>query len=329
MQSHTVARVSQPYGQHLTPIATHATLEPLPQEAPENPNMIPVLLRRSHSSKVESITASLEVNDKAAGEHLLQIWHPSIDGLIRRTAHDYDLIMNYERDAEGGQRWLPEDIAKIRDIGKHLHSSIFALRRWQRVAATRGIQDKKTMQQIGTDANLLRLLCERVQKAINKYEQKCEFELLRDSRYAQDEDGNFYKPTTPRQYVSGSPRRIAQPSMERADDATLIRLYGHNQAASLPEKYYKDICAGSRSVRLPPGLRDCSCHPLKRNLAFDFAFQQTPFDKMRAEAVYQTVPRSDRVASGRVFKTYRDPSPGKVPLLTVFPLCFVKYEATY
>ena len=162
-------------------------------EAFNNPNLIPVITHRSQ--------AVGPVGRVWHEERLPQIWHPSVDELIRRTEHAYDLVLNYERDAKGGQRWMPEDIEKIRKVGVRLHQDIFALRRRQRDIAEQGDRDKVMMQQIKKEANSLKLLCERIQQAINKYEQKCGFELLRDGVYAQDEDGNFYKPTAPQRYL--------------------------------------------------------------------------------------------------------------------------------
>lgn len=279
-----------PSSQSLRPATSRTsrtTPEP-PSQMLKNPNLIPVMPRYPQSTALTSPIAGrdqgYEQEEEPARKRLPQIWHPSIDDLIRRTAHDYDLVMNYERDAEGGQRWLSEDVARIRDIGRHLHNDIFALRRWQRVVAEEGDQDKTMIQKIKRDANFLKLLCERIQKAINKYEQKCGIELLKNGVYAQDEDGNFYKPTSPQQYMAegGFLQEVAHPSIETTEDDILGRLYGHNQHVHLPEEH-------------------------QRNPTFDSASSQPPFPKPNSKPAYQTPPRNDRVLSGRISKPHQDP----------------------
>ncbi|KAJ4361440.1 hypothetical protein N0V95_001857 [Ascochyta clinopodiicola] len=270
--------LSQPllYDLRMTP-ANHGMSGP-PCQAFKNPNLIPVVSRRTQNTKITSPIMNLQQHGELDEGRLPQIWHPSIDNLMRRTAHDYDMVMNYERDAEGGQRWVPKDVATIRDVGKRLHSDIFALRYWQRVVSEQGDQDKKMMQQIKRDANFLKLLCERVQRAINRYEQKCEIELLRDGVYAQDEDGNFYKPVVPQQYVAegGFLRDIARPSIEGTEDDRPKR----------PRK------ASEEAQRLPKTLP-------KRNTAHDSTSWQPPFDKIKTEDTYQsTPPHSDRLERG-------------------------------
>lgn len=299
------------FDQRLSPATTHATPEPSIQTF-KNPNLIPVVPRHSHTAQSFSPAGESQQYEETGEERLPQIWHTSIDDLIRRTAHDYDLIVNYERDAEGGQRWLPRDIAHIRDVGKNLHRDIFALRRWQRVVAEQGDQDKTMMMHIKREANFLKLQCERVQRAIVKYEQKCEFELLRDGVYAQDENGNFYKPTTPQQFVAegGYPQDVPRPSTEDVEDDSLGRSQDHHQDV------YQDY-GGTTRLEIPSDTETLS--PLKRNLASDFAFQFTPFDKPKREATHQksgaahqsTSSRSGRVSDGRVSKPYRDQPHGK------------------
>ncbi|KAF3006836.1 hypothetical protein E8E13_010660 [Curvularia kusanoi] len=175
-------------------VSTTGTQQSQPSTEPfRNPNLIPVVSRRSQTTSASGSPES--------EMPLPQVWHPSLDDFIRRTANAYDLVMNYERDAEGGQRWVSKDIAKIRKAGKTLHSDIFALRHLQQQVAQQGDKDEYFIMKIKREANKLKLLCERVQQAISKHEQKCELELLRDGVYAQDEDGNFYKPTSPQRYM--------------------------------------------------------------------------------------------------------------------------------
>ncbi|KZM24276.1 hypothetical protein ST47_g4599 [Ascochyta rabiei] len=306
--------LSQPllYDSRLVPV-THGTSEP-PRQAFKNPNLIPVVSRRPQNTKVASPKVNLQQHGELEEERLPQIWHPSIDDLMRRTAHDYDMVMNYERDAEGGQRWLSEDIATIRDVGKRLHSDIFALRHWQRVIAQQGDQDKKMMQQVKRDANFLKLLCERIQRAINRYEQKCEFELMRDGVYAQDEDGNFYKPIAPHQYVAGVGflQDVTRPSIEITEgDRPSLH---DDRAISLHKECY-DKTTGPEEIRMiPEEAQRSPKYPPKRNPAFDFASRQAPFDEIKTEAACQSAPRrSDRVLDARISKARRDVPPGKAP----------------
>ncbi|KAL1604377.1 hypothetical protein SLS59_004175 [Nothophoma quercina] len=121
----------------MTPAPGPIIPEP-PAQTFKTPNLIPVTPHHARISKDALLAADPDQDEEPEEEQLPQIWHPSIDDLIRRTARDYDLVMNYERDAEGGQRWLQDDIARIRDVGKHLHGDIFALRRWQRVVTEQG-----------------------------------------------------------------------------------------------------------------------------------------------------------------------------------------------
>lgn len=299
------------WNRSMTPAPGPIIPEP-PAQTFKNPNLIPVTPHHARISKDALLAADPDQDEEPEEEQLPQIWHPSIDDLIRRTARDYDLVMNYERDAEGGQRWLQDDIARIRDVGKHLHGDIFALRRWQRVVTEQGDQDKQMMMHVKREANFLKLLCERVQRAINKYEQKCGFELLRDGIYAQDEDGNFYKPTTPQEYVAegGYLQNLAQHNTETGEDET---------PAYRPEEYYDEPTENSRMNWPSTGARTPLLQTTKRNLAFDFAFQRTPFEKLKDEAARQktevglrpTFRHPDRVLHGKITKTYTEASHGK------------------
>jgi hypothetical protein len=307
---------------------TQAMPEP-PAETLRNPNLISVVLRRSRLSKVSSPAREFHQDEEQEDERSPLIWHTSFDDLVRRTAHDYDLVMNYERDAEGGQRWLPEDIATIRNVGKHLHGDIFALKRWQRVVAEQGDQDKKVMMYINRDAKFLKLLCERVQRAINKYEQKCGFELLRDGVYAQDENGNFYKPIPSQQHVAegGFLQDVAQHNIGNAEGG---------RPALHPEEHYSEPVTSSRRYRTPPKAYTSRNHMPKRNLAFDFASQRTPFDKFKEEVALQKsfttlqspAHRPDRVLNDRISKTHQGPPPGRHPLPLPLPTQR-QVEATY
>ncbi|KAG9199733.1 hypothetical protein G6514_007958 [Epicoccum nigrum] len=257
-------------------------------EAFKNPNLIPVISFRS-----QTVGAS---GSKGQEVQLPQIWHTSLDDLMRRTAHAYDLVLNYERDAAGGQRWMPEDIEKIRKVGKHLHSDMFALRRRQRHVAEQGDRDKVMMQQIKKEANSLKLLCERIQQAINKYEQKCEFELLRHGVYARDEDGNFYKPTAPQQYLDegGFVQSVPESHFEHGEYYHLTEEHRrHAQSVPFSDRY--------------------TSRPPQSNRTFDSTLQNIPphgttADVRRSQSRsrhWAPSPRVDRVLDDRVSKSRR------------------------
>ncbi|KAJ4381787.1 hypothetical protein N0V86_003152 [Didymella sp. IMI 355093] len=284
----------------------------------KNPNLMPVVPRLAQTAQPSLPVRELEQHEEIEEERLPQIWHTSIDDLIRRTAHDYDLIMNYERDAEGGQRWTPGDITHIRDVGKDLHRDIFALRRWQRVVAQQGDQDKTVMMHIKREANFVKLLCERVQSVIVKYEQKCNLELLRDGVYAQDEDGNLYKPTTPQDLVAegGYPRNVPQSSNEDIGDGSWDYLQGQDQGVH--QDYDSAAWLGA-----PTDTR-LSSSSSKRNLAFDLTFQSTPFDRLKKEDTYRKSSaatdqppalRPGWLLDGRISKPYLDAPRGKLSLM--------------
>ena len=245
-------------------------------EAFNNPNLIPVTTRGRIWRE----------------ERLPQIWHPSIDDLIRRTQNAYDLVLNYERDAKGGQRWTPDDIAKIRNVGKHLHSDVLALRCRQRDIAEQGDRDKLMMQQIKKEANSLKLLCERIQQAISKYEQKCGLELLRHGAYAQDEDGSFYKPTAPQRYLDEGGYLQSAPTSytEHEEYHHVYEEYRHH-AQSVP---FSD-----RYISRPP----------QSNRSFDATSQTIlptrtkPKSSLPEAEDRRHSPRVDRVRDGRVSKS--------------------------
>lgn len=302
---------TQPYDQRSKPITVHDAPEQGSSQVFKNPNLIPVVPRRKQSATALPPEAGRQLDEELEQARLPQIWNPAIDDIVRRTAHDYDMVMNYKRDAEGGQRWMPEDVATIRDVGKHLHRDIFFLRRWQRVVAEEGDQNKNMIIQIKRDANLVKLQCERVQRAINKYEQKCEFELLRDGVYAQDEDGNFYRPTAPQRHMTagGFLRDVARSSIESTGHDTSNRQYARDKSAYHSDDHHDYTPASTSRFQTPPE----SQQP-KRTPPFDFTSRDLPFDISKREAASQTTPHhdpSDRVQGGRISKTHRDPSSGK------------------
>ncbi|KAF3040558.1 hypothetical protein E8E12_009488 [Didymella heteroderae] len=310
--THTPHPGTRPYSmvdQGLTPDSTRATPES-PFQTFKNPNLMPVVPRHPQTAQTSLAADGVGQFKEIEEERLPQIWHTSIDDLIRRTAHDFDLVMNYRRDAEGGQRWTPGDIAHIRDVGKNLHRDIFALRRWQRVVAQQGDQDKIMMMHIKREANFVKLLCERVQSAISKYEQKCNLELLRDGVYAQDEDGNLYKPTAPQEYVveGGHLHDVTQMSDDGLEDSRWD--YPQDDIRG----HYQDHGSAAR-LETPPDTESSSLS--KGRLAFDFAFQSNPVGRPRIEATHETskqpseqltISRSGRLADGRILKPHQERS---------------------
>lgn len=227
--------------------------------------------------------------------------------------------MNYERDAEGGQRWLPEDIATIRAVGKSLHRDIFALMRRRRVIAGLGDQDSKDlMTQAKSAANVVKLLCERVQSAINKYEQKCEFELLRDGVYERDEDGNFYKPTVPQGYVVEADFQDFPYRSSEYGEAYSSKRCCYNEQRQ-HEGSRRDILGAQPLLEIHPSSQPIDLRTLNS------AFQAPSFDehahenaRPRSKGVRQAArqagsSRSDRVYSGKISKSHQDRPSGKSP----------------
>lgn len=267
----------------------------------KNPNYMPIAARRSRTA---SASGSSELEGQE--ESLPQLWNPALDDLFRRTADDYDLVMNYERDAEGGQRWLPEDIKKIRKVGKTLHRDIFAMRRRQRAVAELGDQDTGMMIQIKREVNLLKLLCERVQEAICKFEQKCEFELLRDGLYVRDDDGNFYKPTTSQQYQADDGYHQDPPhrTLKRQQDENKYIQLSYDQ-----EEYHRVASTFQATTNKR------SSSPANRNFAVDSSLETTRFDDNARGSTHhdrQSVPRhvDDKVLDSRITKSHRQPPLG-------------------
>ncbi|KAH6633354.1 hypothetical protein C7974DRAFT_452614 [Boeremia exigua] len=297
------------HGEHPEPATTPVTSVP-PAHAFQNPNLIPVNPRRSYAARNALPVETSQHDTNLDEQRLPQIWNTSIDDLIRRAAHEYDLVMNYERDAEGGQRWLPEDVARIRRTGKDLHRDIFALRRWRHVVAEQGDQDKDMMIRIKREANLLKLLCERVRRAINTYEQKCEFELLRDGVYAQDEDGSFYKPIAPQPFMvaDGYFQHPPRPRTEYENEYSRYPPFDYKAAQF-------EVSNTNISQSTTPWKDPFSLH-LKHGLPFDVASQTSLSSELKADSIcknsessYQPTPRRlDSVPDRRISKTDRNPT---------------------
>lgn len=87
-----------------------------------------------------------------------------------RTSRAYDLVVNYHRDCEGGQRWSRENIVHIHDLGKHLHSNIRALKRQRRSIAQSKLQDEAALRDVHENAETMREYCEQIQAVIRELE---------------------------------------------------------------------------------------------------------------------------------------------------------------
>ena len=103
-------------------------------------------------------------------KELPKLWDDDLEQLMGRTLRAYDLVIDYDRDSEGGTRWSDKDIADIYDIGKHLHGDRQNLTEWQRKVARAGKPTNTMLRDIRDDANDMRILCLRVQLSIRQRE---------------------------------------------------------------------------------------------------------------------------------------------------------------
>lgn len=133
-----------------------------------------------------------EANPYPKPEPYLEVWSPFTTSLMDRTARAYDLVLNYERDSHGGQRWSHDDIIAIRQLGSHLHADIFALKQAARAllllpnVGERGFDSERRearLQAVVQQAEGVRAYCEKVQQGIRD----------RESRFLPvDEEGNIF-----------------------------------------------------------------------------------------------------------------------------------------
>ncbi|KAF1845129.1 uncharacterized protein K460DRAFT_103542 [Cucurbitaria berberidis CBS 394.84] len=135
--------------------------EPLEEGIPY-PNSAPLNRRRS-----QTVKRNKPDRDE---EQLPQLWDTELDDLMGRTSRAYDVVVNYERDSEGGQRWSREDIALIRDLGKYIWDDLRAMKKWQRTVAEQGDVDEDTMRQIFDDADKMHAYCSEIQATIREKE---------------------------------------------------------------------------------------------------------------------------------------------------------------
>jgi hypothetical protein len=98
------------------------------------------------------------------------VWDDHFNSLMHRTVRAYDLVMNYDRDSNGGTRWSRENIEHIRDIGAYLHGDVRALQHRQEVIAKEGEQDGFTMNRVRADIQNMQKYCEQIQHVIKNTE---------------------------------------------------------------------------------------------------------------------------------------------------------------
>jgi hypothetical protein len=102
-----------------------------------------------------------------------QLCDAELESLMSRTARAYDLVINYERDSYGGQRWSSSDIAHIYNTGKELHGKIRLFKSWRRSRAT-----SLNLAQVDGKVEEMRKLCETVQRAIKETENVAAVQIL-------------------------------------------------------------------------------------------------------------------------------------------------------
>jgi hypothetical protein len=105
--------------------------------------------------------------------HGFKIKGAELDSLMSRTARAYDLVINYERDSYGGQRWSRSDIAHIYKTGKELHGKIRVFKSSQRSQAA-----SLNLEQLDRMGDEVRKLCETVQRAIKETENVAAVQIL-------------------------------------------------------------------------------------------------------------------------------------------------------
>jgi hypothetical protein len=147
-----------------------------------NPNPIPLTPRyrssyaysdRDYDDRSDYDRSANYDSDTSSYSDGPELWSASLDALMGRTARAYDLVINYERDSEGGKRWSPRDIAHIHKTGKNLHGNIRALKAWERCHP-----DDRDYRLMDEDAKKVRNVCEVVQRLIQDTEKKSELEKV-------------------------------------------------------------------------------------------------------------------------------------------------------
>ncbi|KAL1794488.1 hypothetical protein ACET3X_007909 [Alternaria dauci] len=99
--------------------------------------------------------------------------HPrdgQMDPLISRTTRAYDVVIHYQRDSHGGNRWSREDIDHIHHIGRYLHGDVRDLKQWKAVIYKEGNLDAETMDKIRDDEEKVKRYCEQILDVIRDTE---------------------------------------------------------------------------------------------------------------------------------------------------------------
>jgi len=127
-----------------------------------------------------------------SGETLSRYWTDDEEEVMQRTARNYDLILAYTRDSEGGQRWSTEDIAAIRFLGRHLHQDRRALNRLRHALDAAGGTDGAVLIKMRHDKDLILKYCERIDVLIRWLEKRPRHHLLNSGEF-EEFDGNIFR----------------------------------------------------------------------------------------------------------------------------------------
>lgn len=116
------------------------------------------------------------------------LWPANLDDLMGRTTRALDLVVNYERDACGGNRWAADAIYAIKYESKTFHERIAKLRAWARDPE----RAKAEPAEFADDIRVVRYHCEYIQRVIYRTEQNSGGESLYElekAREAETEGG--------------------------------------------------------------------------------------------------------------------------------------------
>ncbi|KAH8730833.1 hypothetical protein GQ44DRAFT_420886 [Phaeosphaeriaceae sp. PMI808] len=110
-----------------------------------------------------------EKDSKKDEEQDSHFWSYEDENLMRRTQRSYDLVLNYPRDSNGGQRWSASSIASIRKTGRRLHSDINELQ-----CCKRQLNKSKQANAVGEDEEQDRILALKINGSLIKVMALCE-----------------------------------------------------------------------------------------------------------------------------------------------------------
>lgn len=111
---------------------------------------------------------------------------------MQRTARNYDLILAYERDCEGGQRWSTDDIAEIRFLGRHFHQDKRALDQLQHELHATGGTDDAALSKMRSDKTSIIKYCEHLDVLIRWLEKRPRHHLLNSGEF-EEVNGIIYR----------------------------------------------------------------------------------------------------------------------------------------